>query len=96
VVSQITTASFLVGEGVPAELAARWDLELVEVTKALLAGGCFNLLSLDQPLDPTGELNTGTRWLAAVSSHQHLAPGSLVEGARPLPAAAVCQSAQLA
>jgi RNA polymerase sigma-B factor len=46
-------------EPTPTELAARLNLDLVEVTKALSARGCFNVLSLDQPVDVTGDLTLG-------------------------------------
>lgn len=39
-----------------AELAACLEIDLAEVDRALAAKGCFNVLSLDQPLDPAGNL----------------------------------------
>jgi RNA polymerase sigma-B factor len=41
-------------EPTPAELAAYLQIDLAEVDRALAAKGCFNVLSLDQPLDPAG------------------------------------------
>jgi RNA polymerase sigma-B factor len=38
------------------ELATYLELDVAEVDRALGAKGCFNVLSLDQPLDPSGNL----------------------------------------
>lgn len=43
----------------PAELAARLNLEVADVTRALAARGYFNVLSLDHPVDMTGGLTLG-------------------------------------
>ena len=39
-----------------AEIADRLQVDVVEIERAMAASGCFRLLSLDQPIDPAGDL----------------------------------------